>query len=159
MTAVSTDIAIQQLLAVIVEAFEGPKQGWSYFTDPGAESGLFGTLAGTNASAASRVWGGTTIAAHAHHIRFSLAASAAWLSGDRAPQKWEESWRVTTVDDADWRSLQRELRSGYDALRQAIQAHAANDIESIGGAVAAVAHTAYHLGAIRQKVAASRRDL
>jgi hypothetical protein len=157
MTAVSTDLAIGQLLAVIVEAFEGPKQGWSYFTDSGAESGLFGTLAGTSASAASRVWGGTTIAAHAHHIRFSLAASAAWLSGDRAPQKWEESWRVTTVDDAAWRSLQQEIRSGYDALRQAIEANAARDVESIGGTVAAVAHTAYHLGAIRQKVAASRR--
>jgi hypothetical protein len=45
MPGVSTDVAIDQLLAVLAEAFEGPRQTWSYFTDQGAESGLFGTLA------------------------------------------------------------------------------------------------------------------
>ena len=81
MTAIPTDVVIQQLLAVLAEAFNGPAQKWSYFTDHGAESGLFGTLACSTAADASRVWSGSTIAAHANHVRFALAASAAWIAG------------------------------------------------------------------------------
>ena len=81
MTAISTDVVIQQLLAVLAEAFDGPAQEWSYFTDRGAESGLLGTLASLTAADASHVWNGSTIAAHANHLRFALAASAAWLGG------------------------------------------------------------------------------
>ena len=156
MTTVSADVAIEQLLAVLAEAFEGPKQNWSYFTDQGAEAGLFGTLIGMNAAAASRVWGGTTIAAHAHHVRFGLAASAAWISGDRSSRDWSESWSVSTLDDATWKRLKEQVRSAYEDLRKAIASHASESAESFGGAVAAVAHAGYHLGAIRQKVAAGR---
>jgi len=157
MTTVSADVAIEQLLAVLAEAFEGPQQKWSYFTDHGAESGLFGTLAALNATTASRVWGGTTIAAHAHHVRFALAASAAWIAGDRSSHNWPESWSVITVTDAEWRSLQQGLRDKYEELRKAVAAHAAASVESLGGAVGAAAHAAYHLGAIRQKTSLSRK--
>jgi hypothetical protein len=60
------------------------------------------------------------------------------------------------VDDAAWASLQEQLRRGYEDLRQAIPAHAASRVEAMGGAIGAIAHVAYHLGAIRQKVACSR---
>ncbi len=157
MTTISHDAAIEHLLAVLAEAFEGPKQNWSYFTDAGAESGLFGTLAPLNAETASRVWGGTTIAAHVHHVRFALAASAAWIAGDRSNRDWQESWSINVLDDAAWRRLQQQLRGDYDALRKAISNHASASAESIGGAVGSVAHAAYHLGAIRQKAALSRK--
>src|SRR5712691_2706112 len=98
MTVVSIEATLEQLLAVLREAFEGPQLNWSYFTDQGAESGLFGTLTSISASAASRVWAGSTIAAHAHHTAFALDASAAWISGDRSPRDWNESWSVMVVD-------------------------------------------------------------
>lgn len=157
MPSVSTDVAVEQLLAVLAEAFEGPKQNWSYFTDQGAEAGLFGTLIGLNATTASRVWGGTTIAAHVHHAAFALAASAAWISGDRSSHDWHESWSVITVTDAEWRGLQQRLRDNYDELRKSVVSHGSTNVESLGGAVGAVAHAAYHLGAIRQKAALSRK--
>jgi hypothetical protein len=50
MPTVSIEAAIEQLLAVLAEGFEGPQQKWSYFTDQGAESGLFGTLVALNAA-------------------------------------------------------------------------------------------------------------
>ena len=156
MTAISTDVVIQQLLAVLAEAFDGPAQKWSYFTDHGAESGLLGTLARVTAADASRVWNGSTIAAHAHHVRFSLAASVAWITGDRSSRDWSESWRLNTVDAADWQRLQEEMRIGHRDLRRAIEAHGASDAEAMGGALAAIAHAAYHLGAIRQKVVVAR---
>ena len=156
MPSISTDDAIQQLLGVLAEAFEGPRQSWSYFTDSGAASGLFGTLAGLSAADASKAWGGTTIAAHVHHAAFAVEASAGWIAGDRGSRDWQESWSVSAVNDAGWRRLQQRLREGYEALRQAITGHASAGAEKFGGAAAAVAHAAYHLGAIRQKLAASR---
>ena len=157
MTTQFQDAAIEQLLAVLAEAFEGPSQDWSYFTDQGAEAGLFGTLVALKAATASRVWGGTTIAAHVHHAAFGLAASATWIAGDRSPRDWKQSWSVITVTDAEWRKLQQRLRDNYDELRKSIATHAPKSVESIGGAVGAVAHAAYHLGAIRQKAALSRK--
>ena len=154
--AISTEDAIRQLLAVLAEAFEGPNQSWSYFTDSGGASGLFGTLAGLSAADASKAWGGTTIAAHVHHAAFAVEASAEWIAGDRSSRDWTESWSVSAVNDDGWRRLQQRLRSGYDALGRAISGHAAEGVEAFGGSAAAVAHAAYHLGAVRQKLAASR---
>jgi hypothetical protein len=156
MTAVTTDVVVQQLLAVLAEAFDGPAQKWSYFTDHGAESGLLGTLARVTAADASRVWNGSTIAAHANHVRFALAASAAWIAGDRNSRDWSESWRLSAVDDAAWKRLQEEIRIGHGDLRRAIESHGASSAEAMGGALAALAHTGYHLGAIRQKLVAAR---
>lgn len=157
MAAVSTDTAIEQLLAVLSEAFDGPKESWSYFTDSGAQAGFFGSLVGVSAGDASRTWGGTTLAAHVRHVEFSVGASAAWIRGDRSSKNWSESWSVSVVDDAAWKRLQQGLRSAYADLCEAIRARGAADVESLGGVVAAVAHCAYHLGAVRQKLAASHR--
>ena len=156
MPTISTDGVIKQLLAVLAEAFDGPAQEWSYFTDHGADSGLLGTLAGLTAADASHIWSGSTIAAHANHLRFALASSAAWIAGDRTSRDWSESWSMSVVDEKAWRRLQEEIRSGHRDLRRAIESHAASGTEAMGGALAAVAHAAYHLGAIRQKVVAAR---
>ena len=155
MADLSLTDATGQLLAVLREAFEGAGQ-WSYFTDHGADAGLFGTLDKLSAADASRPAGGTTVAAHAHHVAFGLGAAAAWVRGDRSPSDWAQSWRVSTVDDAAWARLRGELRRGYEDLYRAIESHAASGVEAFGGAVGAVAHAAYHLGAIRQKVAHAR---
>ncbi|HEX9942728.1 MAG TPA: hypothetical protein VGG03_11970 [Thermoanaerobaculia bacterium] len=156
MPDLSMEATIGQLLAVLCEAFEGAER-WSYFTDHGADAGLLGTLGKLSAAEASRPTGGTTIAAHAHHVVFSLEASSAWIRGDRSRRNWAESWSVTTVDAAAWARLLEELEKGYRDLRQAIEAHASSSVEAMGGAAGAVAHMAYHLGAIRQKVAFSRQ--
>lgn len=158
MAAISVDVIIGQLLAVLREAFEGSTQPWSYFTDGPADAALLGTLAKLTAAQASQPIGGSSIAAHVHHVRFGLGASAAWIDGDRSPRDWQESWQVKTVDDAAWSRLQQELRKGYLELRQAIESHAASGAEAAGGALAALAHIAYHLGAIRQKVACAAKQ-
>jgi hypothetical protein len=144
----------EQLLAVLKEGYEGLSEG-GWFLD-GPDAGLRNTLARLSPEEASRPWGGNSIAAHARHIRFSLGASAAWISGDRASRDWNESWNVSTVGPEEWSALQRDLGAGYDELRTAIASHAAKDPETLAGAVGAIAHVVYHVGAIRQKVAAAR---
>jgi len=145
-----------QLLAVLREAFEGPSQAWSYFTDNNPEAGIFGTIGSKTAREASVVIGGTTIAAHVHHTAFALEASAAWIKGDRSSRDWKESWKTSTVDESFWTELRDRLRRAYVDLRSAIEQHGMASVEAVGGAIGAVAHAAYHLGAIRQKVAVAR---
>jgi hypothetical protein len=156
MAGLSMAVVTGQLLAVLREAFEGPPGGGSYFTDSGPEAGWFGTLARVTAEQASRPWGGSTIAAHTHHMAFSVEASTAWILGERKSLDWDESWSVKTVDAAAWSRLQEELRRGYERLRDAIQAHASDGEDAVGGAVGVVAHAAYHLGAVRQKIMLGR---
>ena len=145
---------IRQLLAVLREGFEGPNGKVTYFLD--SDGGLTNTLAKLTSAEASQSWGGNSVAAHAHHILFSLGAFGAFIAGDRSQRDWDESWRVSTVDDAEWSRLQHDLGDGYQKLRETIKIHAESGQESLGGSLAAVAHLAYHLGAIRQKVAALR---
>jgi hypothetical protein len=152
---IAAESAGSQLVAVLREAFEGPADaGWSYFAD--SDGGLFATLEPLSAAEASRPVGGATIAAHAHHVSFALEASAAWIGGDRTPRDWAESWTVTSLTEASWRELREELRARYASLRDAVERHAAASGEAMGGALGALAHVAYHLGEIRQKLAALR---
>jgi len=143
----------QQLLAILREGVEGPGDGGAYFLDSGPDAGLRRTLATLTAEEASRPWGGNSVAAHAHHALFSFEAFAARIAGDRTSRDWDESWRVKEVDDAQWAKLQQDLVRGYEALHRAIEA---NGGEAIGTALAATTHLAYHIGAIRQKIAAAR---
>jgi hypothetical protein len=143
---------VEQVLGVLSEAFEGPRESWSYFTDTGRDGGLFGTLEGLDARTASRTLGRTSIAAHVNHVIFGLHASARWIEGDRTTHRWAESWSVSTVDEGEWRHAREQLRSAYLDVRRAIELSAMDSEEAMAGAVGALAHVAYHLGAIRQKV-------
>ena len=150
-----TDTATRQLYAALREGFEGPKDTVSYYLDGGPDAGLRRTLASLSAEEASRDWGGNSVAAHAHHILFSFDAFGAYIAGDPTPRDWNESWAVNTVDAAQWEALQQKLADRYTALKHAFKTLPDNE-KAVGGAVAAVAHLAYHIGAIRQKIAASR---
>jgi len=155
MTA-TIDVANGQVLSVLREAFEGAAQ-WSYFTDPGPEGGLLGTLAKVSAEHASQPIAGTSIAAQAAHILFGLEQSAAWIRGERNLRDWNQSWQPSSVDEEGWTKLQEQLRNAYQELTQVIEQRGTAGLEEIGGAIGAVTHVAYHLGAIRQKIAFLRQ--
>lgn len=144
----------RQLLAVLREGFEGPASDVTYYLDSGA--GLRNTLAALTPAQASKDVGGTSVAAHAHHLLFSFGAFGDFIAGENAQHDWNESWRVAEVDDAQWAKLQSDLANGYDALRERIDTHSANGPKALGGTLGAITHLAYHVGAIRQKVAALR---
>jgi hypothetical protein len=145
--------AIQQILGAFQEGFEGPPPNWGYFSDRGPDAGFLATLAKMSAAEASRMTGGTSIAGHVYHLVFSLEASAAYIKGDHSPRKWEESWSVKAVDDAAWAKLRDQLRAGYEATKKIIASHATDGVASLGISIGAATHVAYHLGAVRQKMA------
>ena len=144
----------KQLLRILREGWEGPNPHyeWTYFLDRGPDAGLRNTLAKLTAGEASREIGGNSVAAHAHHVLFSFEAFGAFIAGDRTKRDWDESWRVSTVDEAAWTKLQDDLAASYADLRASIEKHGDANDEAYAGALGALAHFAYHLGAIRQKL-------
>lgn len=155
MTSVSTETIVTQLVRVLREAFEGPPGPWSYFTDKDSQAGLFGTIDRLSAAEASRKIGSsaTTIAGHVQHLLSSLAISIRWIRGELVARDRDQGWTAGELDEAEWSALRASLRREYASLLTAVQSQGTWTEDTIGGAVGAIAHVAYHLGAIRQRLA------
>jgi hypothetical protein len=138
------------LLAVLKEAFESVE---GYFLDRGTS--LFETLAGIDAAEASIPVGGkcATLAAQVAHVNFYLEVLERYLqTGQNERVDWGEIWRtVREVTPEDWSALQERLQQSYQRMRGHIEQYEGwKSADEVAGAVALVAHTAYHLGEIRQ---------
>lgn len=160
MGSLPTEHVIGVLLELFSEAYDGPSKPYSWFTESRPGSGLFGTVAGLSATEASTPVrpGGTTIAAHLEHLRWSLALANAYVRGEEPKPNWKESWLVHEVDQAAWDRLQADLRQEYDTLTRGIAAATDwFDPMFLTGTMALVPHAAYHLGAIRQMIGSVRQ--
>ena len=82
-----------------------------------------------------------------------------YMRGEAVGQTdWAASWRVAGVDDDEWESLQQRLDAAYQRLRATMQGVTTGDgVDAIGGPLAILGHTAYHLGEIRQALCTIRR--
>ena len=158
MTGTPAAVTVSLLARMLREAFEGPPGPWTYFTDTSPGTGVFGTIDGLSAADASHEGGPgrTTIAGHVHHLTASVALSAKGLRGESTSRDRSGSWTVSTVDDARWAALRARLREEYETLLVAVETHARWDEDALGVAIGAIAHTAYHLGAMRQRLRARR---
>ncbi len=89
--------------------------------------------------------------AHARHVLAHIEMTIGFLRGEQQLVDWEETWSVQQMNDEDWATLRSRLKSACDELRERMLAiEDWSDPEWVKGAVADVAHAAYHLGAIRQ---------
>jgi hypothetical protein len=158
MADLSLEVVIGQIINVLDETFIFRKKPWTYFTDNKPDAGFVGLLERLSAADVSRPIAGTSIVSHVHHVVFSLVESAAWISGDHSHRDWNESWRVNSVTDDEWSQMLDHLRASFLALRNAIRENAGKDILTVGGTIGVLAHMAFHLGAIRQKVALLRSN-
>ncbi len=145
------------LLAVLTEAFESVQ---GYFLDP--QTSLFETLAEITAEEASIPVGGkcATIAAQVAHINFYLEVLERYMqSGQDESVDWGEIWRtVRAVTPEEWDASRERLKQTYQRLRRYIETYQNWETEgAIHGAIGLVAHTAYHLGEIRQATCTVRR--
>ncbi|MEX1229037.1 MAG: hypothetical protein WEB58_02280 [Planctomycetaceae bacterium] len=157
----STDSIFQKaLIKLLVEIFEGPPGDEAYLLNPG-DPGLLRQLETVNAQAASTrpMPGDTTIAAHVDHVHYGLTLMNRWAAGEPNPwatADWNASWQRKTVTEEQWRTLRDNLRREAEQWRSAVAVHADWNDTTAASALSSAAHTAYHLGAIRQILAASR---
>jgi len=146
------------LSKLLTEIFDGPPGKEAYLLNL-CDPGLLHQLDSLSAATASTrpMPGKTTIAAHADHVHYGLSLLNRWAAGEANPwadADWNASWKRTTVTDAEWRSLCQRLREAAKTWQTAVVARTEWDEVTAAGALASAAHTAYHLGAIRQILAA-----
>lgn len=148
--------AIQQahftsaLYSLLDETFDNVH---GYFLDRGTS--LFETLATISAEDASIPVGGrcATLAAQVKHVTFYLdVLERAVRTQQFERQDWGRIWRETAaVTPEEWDALKTALRESYDRIKLLIaDTQEWADERQIGGAIAVIVHTAYHLGEIRQ---------
>ena len=154
----TTDSIFQRALSsLLTEIFDGPPDQWAYLLNPG-DPGLMRQLDTIDAKAASArpMPGKTTIASHVDHVHYGFTLLNRWAAGEENPwagADWNASWQRTTVTDDQWRTLRNQLRQEADAWRKFVPTRTDWDEVAAAGALSTAAHTAYHLGAIRQILA------
>ena len=150
MSTIESEHFTKALLALLDETFDSVQ---GYFLDKGTS--LFETLAGISAEEASIPVGGrcATLAAQVKHVAFYLDVVDKSVRNPDYPQvDWNEIWRtVSNVTEEEWDAIRLELRQSYQRILELINWKNSwpSDYE-ITGAIAVIAHTAYHLGEIRQ---------
>jgi hypothetical protein len=158
---IETDSIFQNAVSkLLTEIFDGPPGEEAYILNPG-DSGLLRQLETISAATASKqaIPGKPTIAAHVNHVHFGMSLLTRWISGEENPwadADWNGTWKRNTVTDEEWRTLRDDLRRESDTWRRAVTTRTQWDDINAAGALSTIAHTAYHLGAIRQILAAAK---
>ena len=143
------------LMALLEETFE--KQHGIYLDK---DTSLFQTLDTISAEEASIPVGGkcASLAAQVAHVTFYLDVLERYVTQhDTSPADWGEVWRtVEKVTPQEWEDSKNKLKDAYRRISEMFRANPVWNEESIGGSMAVVVHTAYHLGEIRQALCAIR---
>ncbi|MGP4080043.1 hypothetical protein ACTWQL_09005 [Pseudalkalibacillus sp. R45] len=143
---------LEAVKTLLTETFDGPKKNESWYTEAKPGSGIFGTLDRLSAEEASIPIQGTTIAAQTDHTRYYLWVANTYMKGEKPNANWEESWKITSVDQMTWQRFKNQLDMEYKALLEKIERLDTIDEETANGLCGTLAHSAYHLGSIRQMV-------
>ncbi|MET0461737.1 MAG: DinB family protein [Chitinophagaceae bacterium] len=145
---------IQPFLALMREIYIGSEGKDTFVIDRDPGLGIISAVKTVSADDASTPShdGGTTIAAHTGHLKWSLDYALEFYKG-KIPEgwNWDDSWTRFNVNDEEWEELQRELAASYERLITTI--NNVNDWSNpmlLKGTLALLPHASYHLGAIKQ---------
>jgi hypothetical protein len=133
--------------------FRAPEQE-SFLLNPG-DPGFVETVRALSAEQASKVpsRGRKPIVAHVNHVLYGLSLLNRAIAGDPsgyATADWSLAWKLESVTDEEWQQLVADLDREASAFQKS--AGETRDWSEImlTGSFGAVAHAAYHLGAVRQ---------
>jgi len=147
---IDTDSFKKELFDLFEETFE---QVQGIYLDGGTS--FFETLETISAEEASRPVSAkcASIAAQVEHVRFYLRVLLEGCLQKKTIGKidWEESWHLKKVTAGEWEALKQELRETHQSVLTAMKnLDTWEGEDDIGASLAILAHTAYHLGEIRQ---------
>jgi len=146
---IEKDYFVKSLAYLFHETFEGSPEGkGSAYLDRGI--GIFNTLENLTAEQVSREINGTTVAAQTEHAKFYLDRLCEFIHGRTERVNWEDSWLIEDVNEQEWNALRAGVRKSYENALRCFADNQNWSEEAVGMAIGMLAHTAYHLGAIRQ---------
>ena len=149
-----TTNAAPALTRLFSELADGTSGQMGAFVLNTGDVGLLRSLDKLSAADASRsVHDGATIAAHAQHVRYGLSLMNRWARDGGNPfadAKWDEAWKTSGVDSAEWEEIRQGLAD--EAHRWLTVLGSAREVTGVelSGMISSIAHLAYHLGAMRQ---------
>ena len=148
-TKIIQDDFLNSLFALLDETFENHH---GIFLDK--NTSLLQTLETVSAEEASIPVGGkcASLAAQVEHVNFYLEVLERYIfQNDTSRVDWGEIWQtVEKVTPEEWEASKGKLESTYRRIDKALHENKTWNEDVIGGALAIVVHTAYHLGEIRQ---------
>jgi hypothetical protein len=140
---------IESVAYLLLETFEGSPEGQgSAYLDKGA--GFFTTIDSVNADQASTLLHGSSIASHTEHAKFYLDRICEFMTGRTERVNWDDSWLIETVNDTEWDALRESVKRSYANTLKCVAGIDDWTERRVGECIAMIAHTAYHLGAMRQ---------
>ena len=142
---------VESVAYLLRETFEGSAEGQpSAYLDHGV--GVFSTLDKLSAEDASREVASMTVAAQTEHAKFYLDRLCEFINGRSERVNWDDSWLIETVNESEWNALRDSVRRTYENTLRCLADVDEWSNDRVGMAIGMVAHTAYHLGAVRQIV-------
>jgi hypothetical protein len=142
---------LTHLFAELVDGVTSKHGGFMLNT---GDIGMLASLDKLSADEASRSTnGGATIAAHAQHVRYGLSLMNQWAAEGGNPfanAKWDEAWKISTVDAAQWEEIRKGLRDETQRWLNVLKTPREVAGIEFTGLVSSIGHLAYHLGAMRQ---------
>lgn len=146
----------KELFKCLEETFQSVR---GMYLDGGTS--LFETLDAVSAEEASRpvVENRATVAAQVEHVRFYLDVLNDVMRKEEVTKvDWREIWQnVQAVTPEEWEWQKRRLRESYERVMDTLKNYEKWEGEyGISGSLGILAHTAYHLGGIRQALGVIR---
>jgi hypothetical protein len=147
---IRVDTFKKELLSILDETFDNV---YGAYLDPG--DSFFTTLEGVTAEQASVpvIAQENSIASQVNHVIFYFDVGFEYMRGrNPGKQDWSKAWKLVSVTDDEWADLKNQLRERQQTLVQLINDTpdaAFSNEDMVGGAMATIAHTAFHLGQIR----------
>jgi hypothetical protein len=140
---------LNNLFALLDETFENHH---GIYLDK--NTSLFPTLETVSSQEASIPVGGkcASLAAQVAHVTFYLEVLERYVVyNDSSPADWGYIWRtVEKITPGQWDEHKRKLKDAHHRIEKMFHDNEVWNEDSIGGSMAIVVHTAYHLGEIRQ---------
>lgn len=145
------------IFAVFEETFETHH---GVYLDKGTS--LFETLGTISAAEASRPVSSrcASLAAQVAHVTFYIEILEKAIRGEVIEKvDWGDIWqRIEAVNEAEWAALKSQLEATYRRVSTLVHGINNWDDDRVGGMIAIVVHTAYHLGEIRQALCVLKQE-
>lgn len=142
------------LTTLLRESLQRPADGFAFFLNPG-DPGFAETMRSISAQTASTppAPGRKPIVAHCNHVLYGIELANRALAGESdvyESANWDIAWQLESVTIGEWQNLIKRFdEQSQLLLDQVNQPREWNEL-LLTGCFSIAAHTAYHLGAIRQ---------
>jgi hypothetical protein len=147
-------LEIRVLTTLLRETLFRPDSKFAFLLNPG-DAGFVDTLRSLSAETASTSpgTGRKPVVSHANHVLYGIELANRALGGEHGVYEnadWKVAWKLETVSDSEWQTLVNRLEQQSKLFIEQVNEPREWDELTLTGSFSIAAHTAYHLGAIRQ---------